>query len=147
VTAAALAARALELLGPNEGPIAVEAPRVPHLATAIAAVRRIATSDDVPSAAVVAFLGVPASPSDRQLTLSRLRDRLPEGAPVVLVDHNQPRTPWQRIVALVALLVAGLTPARARYSAAQELAARGFTIRTLRLAHGERIQFVSAVRT
>ena len=146
MNAARLAARALELLGPHEGPIILEAPCAKRLAGAIAATSAIARSEDIPAAAVIAFLGTSASPSERQATIGRLRDRLPAGAPVVVIDHNQPRTPWQRALSLPSLLVSGLTPARARYPVAQELATHGFAIRSLRLANGERFQLVSAIR-
>lgn len=146
MNAAKLAARTLALLGSHEGPIIVEAPRAKRLANALAATSTIASSEDTPAAAVIAFLGAPASPPERQAMLCRLRDRLPAGAPIVLVDHNQPRTPWERALALPSLLLDGVTPARARYPAAQELATQGFAIRCLRLADGERIQLISAIR-
>jgi hypothetical protein len=146
VNAASLAARALELLGPFEGPIAVEVPRASRLAVALAAGRRVATRDEPPVAAVVVFVGVPASPSERQAALDRLHERLSTGAPVVLVDHNQPRAWWRRALALAPLLAAGHPPARARYPVARELAARGFTVDRLRLARGERVQLVVARR-
>jgi hypothetical protein len=146
VNAARLAARALELLGSPEGPIAVEAPRASRLAAALAAGRPVATREDAPVAAVVVFVGVPALPSERQAILGRLCERLPAGAPLVVVDHNQPRAPWRRAVALIRLLAAGLPPARARYPAARELVAHGFTVERLRLACGERVQLVVARR-
>ena len=146
MNAARLAARAIELLGPHEGPIEFEAPRASRLAAALTVGRRIATPEETPVAAVVVFLGVPAKPSERQAILDRVRQRLPAGAPIVLVDHNQPRAPWRRAMALAPLLARGLAPARARYPAARELAAQGFTIDRLRLACGERIQLVAARR-
>ena len=146
MNAAKLAARALDLLGPHEGPIVIEAPRAKRLLAALAAAGRIASSKDAPIAAVIVFLGMRASPTERQAALGVLRDRLPEGAPIVLVDHNQPRNPWRRVLAFAPLAIAGLPPTRARYPAARELATQGFTIRNLRLANGERIQLVSAIR-
>ena len=35
--------------------------------------------------------------------LARLRARLPDGAPLVLIDHNQPRAWWRRLLGVVVL--------------------------------------------
>jgi len=144
VSAARLAARCLELLGPVTGPVAVVAPRAAHLRTALAA--RLASADGTPAAAVVAFLGTPARPADRQRALRELQSRLLPDATLVLVDHNQPRAMWRRVLATVALVATGLGAARGRYPAARELAALGFRIERLTLAAGERVQLVRARR-
>ena len=138
-----LAARCLELLGPPGGPVAVVAPRAPTLRAALAPWRD-PNDDGAPAAAVVAFLGAPGRPEERQRVLRDLRRRLPAGARLVLVDHNQPRAWWRRILAAPSLVRAGLGPARARYPAARELAALGFQVERLRLAAGERIQLIVA---
>jgi hypothetical protein len=78
--------------------------------------------------------------------LETVARRLPAGAPLVLVDHNQPRAVWRRLVALPWLLAAGLGPARARYPAARELRDAGFGVERLRLEDGERMQIVVARR-
>jgi hypothetical protein len=146
VSAARLAAHAVALLGPAADPVAVVAPRARRLACAVARTTRVAADGDAPNAALVVLLGARAAPSDRQETLRATQRRLPAGAPLVLVDHNQPRAAWRRALAVVPLLVAGLGPSRARYPAARELAALGFAVEHLRLACGERVQLVVARR-
>jgi hypothetical protein len=141
----ALAARCLALLGPFDGALAIVGPGAPELRAALpdgvasGAVER-------PAAALVSFLGAPAVPAARQALLAELRGRLPPGAPLLVVDHNQPRRWWRRGVGAVALLTRRLPPARARYPAAREMAALGLEIERLRLARGERIQLVAARR-
>jgi hypothetical protein len=144
VSAARLAARCLALLGPVGGPVAVVAPAGSRLAAAVRSGVRAARDAEQPVGAVVVFLGAPAQPVERQSALRALARTLAPGAPLVLVDHNQPRTWWRRAVALPHLLLARLAAARARYPAARELAAIGFTIERLRLACGERVQLVLA---
>jgi hypothetical protein len=146
VRAAPLAARCLDLLGPVAGPVVIVAPCAPALRAALATRAPAPDADGAPVAAVVAFLGVPARPDERQHMLRDLQRRLPAGARFVLVDHNQPRVWWRRALALPGLAGAGLGPARARYPAARELAALGFTVERLRLGHGERVQFIVARR-
>jgi len=142
VNAARLAARCVELLGPVAGPVAVVAPRVPALADALAARVTLAAGTAAPAAAVVAFLRMPARPAERQWTLRDLQARLDAHAPLLLVDHNQPRRWGRRLLATLALAGARLGPARGRYPAARELAALGFRIDRLALDAGERIQLV-----
>ena len=139
-----LVARCCELLGPAPGAVAVRAPHGGRLAAALTA--RVGAPATAPAAAIVAFVGAPAEPAGRQALLAALRAELPPGAPLVLVDHNQPRRWWARVLGRLRLAAAGLTPARARYPAARELAALGFTVERLRLACGERIQLVLARR-
>jgi hypothetical protein len=146
VSTARLAARCAALLGTPGGAVAVAGDGAPRLVAALAGRVRVARGDEPIAAAVVCFLGAPARPADRQRTLAALAARLPAGAPLVLVDHNQPRTAWRRLVALPALVAAGLGPARARYPAARELAALGFRVDALRLACRERAQLVVARR-
>ncbi len=143
MNAARLAARCAALLGPVAGPVAIVAPHAPRLAAALAA-RLGAGAAEGPAAAVVVFLRSPARPHERQVLLAELRRRLVPGAPVVLVDHSQPRARWRRLGARVALALAGLPAARGRYPAARELVALGFAVERLRLACGERIQLVAA---
>jgi len=144
VSAARLAARALELLGPVEGPVVVACPA--RLVGAIAAQRAVAPDGGVRNGAIVAFLGAAASPTERQVILRTIERRLAEGAPLVLLDHNQPRAWWRRLAGMVLLAGRGLGPGRARYPAARELAALGFAVERLRLACGERVQLVRARR-
>jgi len=115
-----------------------------------AALRRgVSGADDGarPAGAVVVFLGTRARPAERQSTLRDLARTLPAGAPLLLVDHNQPRTWWRRAIAVPHRLAARVGAARARYPAARELAAIGFTVERLRLACGERVQLVVARAT
>jgi hypothetical protein len=146
VRPARLAAECLALLGPVPGPVALTVPRARRLAAALAARVRRASEGEAPAGAVVAFLGDSARPAERQLALRVLQRRLPAGAPLVLLDHSQPRAWWRRGVGLLGLVAAGLGPARARYPAARELAALGFAVERLRLARGERVQLVVARR-
>jgi hypothetical protein len=95
-------------------------------------------------AAVVSFRGQPGDAVARRACLDELRARLPAGAPLVLVDHNQPRRWPARLVAFAALALQGQRPARARHPAARELAAAGWSVERLRLACGERVQLVLA---
>ena len=139
---ARLAAQALELLGPTGGPIAVVGSEA--LVRAVAATTPVAS--DGAAAAVVSFVGARTDVAARQACLEAVRARLAPGAPLVLVDHNQPRTWWRRLVAAAPLAVHGLTPARGHYPAARELQALGFRVERLRLAAGERLQLVVARR-
>jgi len=144
VSAARLAAHAVALLGTGAEPIAVVGPRAPRVVRALGERARLAADDEAAGAAVVVFLGTVAAPAERQQALRATQRRLPPGAPLLLVDHNQPRVAWRRALALVTLAAAGLAPARARYPAARELAALGFAVERLRLACGERVQLVLA---
>jgi len=144
VSAARLAARALDLLGPVEGPVVVACPA--RLAAAIAPHRAVAADGAVGSGAVVAFLGAAVAPAERHAVLTAVARRLAPGAPLVVLDHNQPRTWWRRLAGAAVLAARALPPARARYPAARELAALGFVVERLRLACGERVQLVRALR-
>ena len=86
---ARLAARALALLGPVAGPVAVVAPRAGRLAAALAAQTALASDSAPPAAGIVSFLGAPAHPADRQAALRLLGQRLPAGAPLVLVRRPE----------------------------------------------------------
>jgi hypothetical protein len=146
VTSARLARHAVSLLGPVHGPVLVVAPGARRLAGALAGRVRPPAAGEPAAAAVVAFLGARARPGARQATLREVEGRLGIGAPLVLLDHNQPRAWWRRALGAAALVARGLRPARARYPAARELAALGFTVEQLRLAGGERVQLVAARR-
>jgi len=139
-----LAADCCELLGCVSGSIAVRAPGGGRLAAALVA--RLGTPAGRPAGAIVVFVGAPAEPAGRQALLARLRAELSPAAPLVLVDHTQPRRWWARALAALRLAAGCLPPARARYPAARELVALGFTVECLRLARGERLQLVRARR-
>jgi len=139
-----LAARCLAMLGPFDGPLAVVGPGAGRLVSALPAGVARADPSDRAGAALVTFLGSPAAPAGRQALLAELRGRLPAGAPVVVVDHNQPRRWWRRGLGVAALAARGLPASRARYPAARELAALGFVVERLGLARGERVQLVAA---
>jgi len=143
VTAAELAARCLELLGAPDGPIAIEPPTGP-LATALE--RCVRVDARAPVAAVCAFLGERADSAARGARLDALAARLVPGAPLALVDHNQPRAWWRRPLAWVALARHGLAPSRARHPVAREADAHGFRVERMRLVAGERLQLVLARR-
>ena len=144
MTPAALAAQCLDLLAPAAGPVAVVAPHAASLRAALVAQGAGRDGAGAPAAAVVVFLGAAARPSERQGILRDVQRRLPSGARLVVVDHNQPRAWWRRLLAAPSLARRGLGPARARYPAARELAALGFGVERLRLTAGERVQLVLA---
>ncbi|MFN8544829.1 MAG: hypothetical protein U0807_11600 [Candidatus Binatia bacterium] len=145
MSAGALAARVLREVGPVTGALVVVAPRAGRLARALRAAARGPAGAEA-GGAVVSFLGCAGDPAARQQILDGLRARLPSGAPVVLIDHNRPRRWPGRLAGAAVLLLAGRRPARARYPAARELAALGFTVERLRLARAERVQVVVARR-
>jgi len=146
VSPAGLAAHALALLGAGAGPVLVVCPWAPRLAAALAARVPRARDGEVPMGAVVVSLGAAPGPAKRQAALRAVERRLPPGAPLVLVDHNQPRALWRRALAVLQLAVRGLPAARARYPAARELGALGFAVERLWLGGGERVQLVRARR-
>ena len=141
---ARLAARCSDLLGPVAGPVLLHAPAAAGLAAALATHVRPARAGETPVAAVVAFLGSPVH--ERQRLLAVVHTALGPGAPLVVVDHNQPRVWWRRLGGVAMLARRGFGPARGRYPAARELAALGFAVERLRLADGERVQLVLARR-
>lgn len=141
----ALAARCLALLGPFDGPLAILGPRAARVTTALPADVPVAvTADETPGAALVTFLGANDGPAARQALLAGLRRRLEPGAPLLVVDHNQPRSWWRRAVGVIGLVARGLPPSRARYPTARELAVLGLEVERLRLGCGERVQLVAA---
>lgn len=138
----ALVRRALELLA-ADGPIVV-APA--SLAGTVVRHAPLAGDGEPGAGAVCSFLGERADPALRAARLDALAARLPAGAPIVIVDHNQPRRWWGRIVATVFLLARGLGLGRGHHETAREVHARGFVVTALRLARGERVQLVLARR-
>jgi hypothetical protein len=144
VTPARLAARCVELLGRIEGPVAVTAP--PPVVDALAARVPVAGTDGVVAGAVSVLLGTRVDPTARAATWEALAARLAAGAPLVVVDHNQPRSLWRRVAGVVALGARGLGPGRARHPVAREIRDHGFTIERLQLGDGERVQLVLARR-
>jgi hypothetical protein len=141
VTAARLAARCVELLGAIDG--AVDLGAAGALAEALAGLVRRAGDGRPAAAAVCDFRDERDDPVAR---LAALASRLPVAAPIVVVDHNQPRDWWRRGVANLLLAARGIPPARARRPVAREVAAHGFVVERLRLAAGERLQLVLARR-
>src|SRR5262249_26234913 len=129
-----------------DGPLAVVGPHAARVAAALPPGTALAGPGVIPAAAIATFLGASAGPAARQTVLASLRSCLLPGAPIVLLDHNQPRAWWRRAVGVAALALRGLPPARARYPGARELAALGLDVECLRLARGERIQLVVARR-
>jgi hypothetical protein len=111
-----------------------------------AAGRTVAGSADAPAAALVDFTGERGDGAARRRQLGAVHARLRPGAPVLLLDHNQPRQWWRRPVAAVLLVARGLRPGRGRHPAARELDAAGFCVQQLRLTAGERLQLVLARR-
>jgi hypothetical protein len=138
---------ALALLGPVGGAVVVAEPHGWWAARLRVAGLRVAElSEPVAAAALVSFVGARTPAELRRRTLAAVRVRLSPGAPLVLIDHNQPRQWWRRPIAALLLVARGLPPVRGRYPAARELDAAGFRVECLRLAAGERVQIVLARR-
>ena len=138
---------ALALLGPLDGPVVVAEPGAWWGARVrLAGLRTADLIEPSAAAALVSFIGARTPAALRVRTLDALRARLPVGAPLVLIDHNQPRQWWRRPLGWLQLAARGLPPSRARYPAARELDASGFRVESLRLAEGERLQVVLARR-
>jgi hypothetical protein len=147
VSASATAAEALALLAETAGPVLVVGRDAPNWEAVLgAAGRAVAAPGVAVAAAMVAFTGERGDPEARRRRLGDVRARLVAGAPLVLVDHNQPRQWWRRPLAAALLVARGLPPARGRYPAARELDAAGFRVVRLRLMAGERVQLVLARR-
>lgn len=137
---------ALALLGPVTGPVVVAEPGRWWAARLRVAGLRVAELGEPAAAALVSFAGARTSAELRRRTLEAVRGRLPADAPLVLVDHNQPRQWWRRPLGALLLVARGLPPSRGRYPAARELDAAGFCVERLELAAGERVQVVRAQR-
>ena len=138
---------ALALLGPVDGAVVVAEPGTWWAARLRVAGLRVADlNEPVVAAALVSFVGARTPPALRRRTLDALRVRLVPAAPIVLIDHNQPRQWWRRPLAALGLAVRGLPPSRGRYPAARELDGAGFRVDRLRLTAGERLQVVLARR-
>ena len=133
-----LVARATALLGDAE-PVVVE----PAAWAALVAPSGPSTGR---AGAIVSFLGERLDRGARLARLDALAVRLPAGAPLVVVDHNQPRTWWRWALGVAALAARGLGPARARHLVAREVHGQGFAVERLELDCGERVQLVLARR-
>jgi len=144
VRAARLAARCVELLDGIVGPIAVSAP--PDVTGALATRVTVAGENGPIAGAVCVLLGKAVDEAARARTWTGLAARLAADAPLVVVDHNQPRAAWRRAVGALALLLTGQGPARARHPTAREVWAHGFTVQRMRFDDGERVQLVLARR-
>ena len=144
MTPARLAAACDALLGGIDGRLVVVAP---HASAAVVAFRaRAADAADTPVGAVIVWLGERGESERRTAVLADVRARLPVGAPLVVVDYNQPRTRGRRWANALELWLRGVPSSRARYLVAREVARSGFTVERARLADGERLQLVRAVR-
>ena len=141
-----VAATCATLLAGVDGPVRVDGPGGAALAPALAPRLRVVGGGAPAAAAVVSFLGAPVVAAQRAALLDAVRAALPAGAPLVVVDHNQPRTWARRLIGAALLVARGMAPSRARHPTARELAGRGFAVERLRLAAGERVQLVVARR-
>lgn len=147
MTSAAVRARAVSLLGRAAGTALVLGPRPDAWEAALrSAGWAVAADGEGAAAALVSFVGERENETLRLGRLAAARARLGVDAPLVLVDHNQPRPRWRRVVGWLALALHGLSPGRGRTAAARQLDAAGFRVECLRLAAGERVQLVLARR-
>ena len=147
MTAGDLRAYAVSLLGRARGSALVLGRDASAWQPALAAAGWSAPVDGSPVAAVVVtFVGEPAHAAARLERLAAAGARLAMGAPLLLVDHNQPRQWWRRVLAWIALGLRGLPPGRGRVLVARQLDGAGFRVECLRLAAGERLQLVVARR-
>lgn len=144
MTAARLAAQCVDLLGPVDGPVDVRGSET--LARALATRLPAGRDGDAPVAAVCDFRDEPSGHAPWAARLPALATGLPAGAVLVVVDHNQPRARWRRVLGMIVLAAHGFPPMRARYPTAREIAARGFVVERLHLLDGERLQLVRARR-
>ena len=140
MTAARLAARCVDLLGAIAGPLAIVAS--PTVRAAISVCHPVA--EDGVAAGICVLTGEPVA--RRGVVLDAMAARLPEGAPLVVVDYNQPRTWWRRVIGAVTLALHGHSPARAREPVARDVQTHGFTVERLCLEDGERLQLIVARR-
>ena len=147
MTAGGIRVEVLALLEDAAGPVLVvgrDAGR--WQAVLCAAGRMVAGPTDAATAALVTFTGERGDPDARRRRLAHVRERLGPGAPLLVIDHNQPRQWWWRPIAAVQLAARGMAPGRGRYPSAREVDAAGFRVQRLRLAAGERLQLVLALR-
>jgi hypothetical protein len=141
----AVAARVAALVGERRT-VVLSCPAAAGVAAALARAA-IRVADHEPArAGVIVLLGTPADPAYRQRLVADTLRRLPASAPVVVVDHSQPRRTWPRLRAFAALLARGLPPSRGRYPAARELQALGLQVDRLELATAEAVQLILAHR-
>ena len=147
MTAGAIGTDVVALLEDAAGPVLVVGRDAGRWQAVLrASGRPVAGPTDAATAALVTFTGERGDPDVRRRRLAQVRARLDPGAPLLLIDHNQPRQWWRRPVAAALLAVRGLPPARGRYPVARELDAAGFCVRRLALEAGERVQLVLARR-
>lgn len=144
MTAARLAARCVELLGTVDGAVAISA--AGPMQTALATRVRAAAPGDPAVAACCVLVGERIDDEARRVRLAALAARLCDGAPLVVVDHNQPRAWWRRVFGALVLLAHGHAPERARHPVARAVQAAGFVVERIRFADGERVQLVVARR-
>src|SRR5207237_1032232 len=88
VSGARLAAHAVRLLGPVEGPVAIAVP--PRLGAHLGTHLSAAAEGDVPTAAVVAFLGSARGLAALGFTVERLRLACGERAQLVVARRPAP---------------------------------------------------------
>jgi SAM-dependent methyltransferase len=97
---------------------------------------------------VVVWLVMMSLPTARRRRLlAEVRRALRVGGTLVVVDHNKPRTWWQRLSNVGWCLLHGVEPcARPAYPAAREVKDADFERISLRLAFRERVQIVRGMR-
>jgi hypothetical protein len=145
VTPDRLVASVVAMLPPDGGTVAVAGADAAAWRAALeAAGWRVPPDGGVAAAVVVSFLGERGDAGARAALLDSVRVRLPPAGWLVVVDHNRPRRPPARLLAIPGLWARGLPAARASYPTAREIATCGFVVTRLDLAGGERVQVVLA---
>jgi hypothetical protein len=144
VTPGGLVAPVVAMLPPDGGTVAVAGADAAAWRAALEAAGWRVVPDGGVAAAVVSFLGERGDAGARAALLGRVRARLSPAGWLVVVDHNRPRRPSARLLALPGLWARGLPAARASYPTAREIATCGFVVTRLGLAAGERVQVVLA---
>lgn len=100
----------------------------------------------------VSLVGLDPAPDERQRVFASLATALSPGRVLIVADHNRPRRFVDALVAVVASPRVPGSTLRERWKrlgrpTAREVQGAGFRVEKLRLAAGERVQIVVAIRS
>jgi hypothetical protein len=138
---------ALALLGPLDGPVVVAEPGAWWAARVrVAGLRTADLVEPTAAAALVSFVGARTPPALRRPHARRVARAAPVGAPLVLVDHNQPRQWWRRPLACCCCAVARLAPSGRGIPRRASSTHPAFGSSNCGWRDGERVQVVLARR-